>query len=56
MYEMVKELYRQQLWIFENNKKSIENIIVSLSQPHVRPIVRVKDRKQKLMSVSVLNF
>ncbi|NES86012.1 MAG: IS5 family transposase [Moorea sp. SIO2B7] len=45
MYETVQELYRQQLWIFENNKKSIEKRIVSLNQPHVRPIVRVKAGK-----------
>ena len=37
---VVAEVYRQQLWLFENNKQSIEDRIVSLSQPHIRPIVR----------------
>ncbi len=36
------EIYRQQEWMWSNNKKSIENRIVSLTQPHIRPIVRGK--------------
>jgi hypothetical protein len=39
-------VYRQQLWLLENNKPSIEDKIVSLSQPHIRPIVRVKAGKK----------
>ena len=39
---VLTEVYRQQLWLFENNKQSIEDRIVSLSQPHIRPIVRGK--------------
>ena len=39
---VIKELYRQQLWMHENNKRSISDRIVSLYQPHVRPIVRGK--------------
>lgn len=39
---VVSEVYRQQLWLFKNHKKSIEDRIVSLSQPHIRPIVRGK--------------
>jgi hypothetical protein len=42
---VVSEIYRQQQWMFENNKRSIENRIVSCSQPHVRPIVRGKAGK-----------
>ena len=42
---VVAEVYRQQLWLFENNKQSIEDRIVSLSQPHIRPIVRGKAGK-----------
>jgi hypothetical protein len=33
------------LWLFKNNKHSIEDRIVSLSQPHIRPIVRGKAGK-----------
>jgi len=42
---VLTEVYRQQLWLFENNKQSIEDRIVSLSQPHIRPIIRGKAGK-----------
>ncbi len=42
---MVSEVYRQQQWLFDNKKQSIEERIVSLSQPHIRPIVRGKAGK-----------
>ena len=42
---VVMEVYRQQLWMWSNRKQSIENRIVSLTQPHVRPIVRGKAGK-----------
>lgn len=45
MLLVVAELYRQQLWLYENNKQSIDARIVSLSQPHIRPIVRGKAGK-----------
>ena len=38
------EIYRQQKWMWENNKERIEDRIVSLSQPHIRPIKRGKAR------------
>jgi len=42
---VLTEVYRQQQWLFDNNKQSIEDRIVSLSQPHIRPIVREKPGK-----------
>lgn len=39
---VITEFYRQQKEMFENKKHSIEDRIVSISQPHVRPIVRGK--------------
>ena len=39
---VINELYSQQLWMYENRKHSISDRIVSLYQPHVRPIVRGK--------------
>jgi transposase, IS5 family len=39
---VVQELYRQQLWMYENHSNKISDRIVSISQPHVRPIVRGK--------------
>jgi len=39
---VVQELYRQQHWMFENRCHRISGRIVSISQPHVRPIVRGK--------------
>jgi hypothetical protein len=46
MLLVVSEVYRQQLWLYENKKRSIEDRIVSLSQPHIRPIVRGKARTE----------
>jgi len=37
-----RELFRQQLEMFENNSQRVDDRIVSISQPHVRPIVRGK--------------
>lgn len=42
---VVAEIYRQQLWLYENKKISIEDRIVSLNQPHIRPIIRGKAGK-----------
>jgi len=42
---VLTEVYRQQQWLFDNNKQSIADRIVSLSQPHIRPIVRGKAGK-----------
>ena len=42
---VLTEAYRQQQSLFDNNKQSIEDRIVSLSQPHIRPIVRSKTGK-----------
>jgi IS5 family transposase len=39
---VIKEVYRQQLWMYDNRTHSIADRIVSLYQPHVRPIVRGK--------------
>ena len=45
MLLVVAEVYRQQLWLYENKKRSIEDRIVSLNQPHIRPIIRGKAGK-----------
>lgn len=39
---VVQEIYRQQIEMFERRQYRIEDRIVSISQPHVRPIVRGK--------------
>ena len=39
---VVSELMRQQQWIYDQNMRRIDDRIVSLAQPHVRPIVRGK--------------
>ena len=39
---VIHELYRQQLWMYENRSHKIADRIVSISQPHVRPIIRGK--------------
>ena len=56
---VVQELYRQQLWMFESRSNTIADRIVSISQPHVRPIVRGKVKSPvefgAKMSVSLVN-
>nr|WP_293166771.1 IS5 family transposase [Okeania sp. SIO2C9] len=39
---VVTEVYRQQQWMYENKFQRIDDRIVSLNQPHIRPIVRGK--------------
>lgn len=39
---VIQELYRQQEYMYRNKTHSVEDRIVSISQPHVRPIVRGK--------------
>ena len=45
MLLVVAEVYRQQLGMWSNRKQRIDDRIVSLTQPHVRPIVRGKAGK-----------
>lgn len=40
--QTIKELYRQQKFMFENRTHKVEDRIVSISQPYLRPIVRGK--------------
>jgi transposase, IS5 family len=40
--ETIKALYRQQRYMYEHKIHTVENRIVSIGQPHVRPIVRGK--------------
>jgi len=42
---VLTEVARQQQWLFDNDKQRIEDRIVSLSQPHIRFIVREKAGK-----------
>jgi hypothetical protein len=39
---VVRELYRQQKEMYERKENRIDHRIVSISQPHIRPIVRGK--------------
>jgi len=39
---VVSEVYRQQQWMYDEKERRIDDRIVSLAQPHVRPIVRGK--------------
>lgn len=36
--QVISEVYRQQQWMYDNKTKRVDDRIVSLSQPHVRPI------------------
>ncbi|MEJ5315344.1 MAG: IS5 family transposase, partial [Anaerolinea sp.] len=39
---VIQEVYRQQKWMYTHKSQTIDNRIVNISQPHVRPIVRGK--------------
>jgi len=56
---VIHELYRQQKYMYDNNTHKIEGRIVSISQPHIRPIVRGKARAKvefgAKLSVSLVN-
>lgn len=56
---VISELYRQQLEMYQNGRKSISDRLVSISQPHVRPIVRGKASAKTefgmKLSISVVN-
>ena len=41
----IHKLYEQQLYMYKNKTHKVENRIVSISQPYVRPIVRGKANK-----------
>jgi len=43
-YWIVKEIYRQQKYMYDMKEHSFPDRIVSISQPHVRPIVRGKTK------------
>ncbi len=45
MLLVVTEVYRQQLWMYQNESNRIDDRIVSITQPHIRPIVRGKAGK-----------
>lgn len=44
LLDIIKKLYEQQKWMYDNKKHSVPNRIVSLYQSWVRPMVRGKDR------------
>lgn len=43
---IISELYRQQQWMHDHHTHAIQNRIVSIAQPYVRPIVRGKAGKR----------
>jgi hypothetical protein len=43
--ETIRKVYRQQLYMYENKTHTCEDRIVSLRQPHIRPMVRGKAGK-----------
>lgn len=42
MLLVITEVNRQQLYMYENSQNRIDDRIISLTQPHIRPIVRGK--------------
>lgn len=56
---VIKELFRQQLFMYENHTHKMSDRIVSISQPHIRPIVRGKAKSNvefgAKVSISLIN-
>jgi len=48
------EVYRQQAWMYQNKTNKIEDRIVSLTQPHIRPIIRGKAGKHTEFGAKLL--
>jgi len=46
IYWVIQELYRQQKQMYDDKTHKISGRIVSISQPHIRPIVRGKSGKE----------
>jgi transposase, IS5 family len=46
LIETIWTVYSQQKWMHENKTHPCENRIVNIFQPHVRPIVRGKDKEK----------
>ena len=44
-FKTIRKVYEQQSYLVQNKTTSVKNRIVSLSQPHIRPIVRGKENK-----------
>lgn len=42
LVETIRKVYEQQKYMYDNRTHSVDNRIVSLSQPYIRPIVRGK--------------
>lgn len=49
----IRQVYLQQLYLIENNTTQVRDRIVSLSQPHIRPIVRGKENKPVEFGIKV---
>lgn len=46
LLQVLDKVYDQQKFMYDNNVHTIENRIVSISQPYIRPIVRGKSKAQ----------
>ena len=44
IYWVIRHLYEQQQYMYDNKTQSIKNRIVNIYQPYVRPISRGKDK------------
>jgi len=56
---VIRETYRQQQYMYDNKVNSVDHRIVSIHQPHVRPIVRGKAKNKvefgSKLSISLTN-
>lgn len=44
LYDTIRKVYDQQKWMYDNNTNKCDHRIVNLYQPHVRPMVRGKEK------------
>jgi transposase, IS5 family len=52
-FKTIKTIYQQQAYLLNNKTTKVPDRIVSLSQPHVRPIVRGKENKPVEFGIKV---
>lgn len=52
-FKTIRKVYLQQLYLIENNTTKVRDRIVSLSQPHIRPIIRGKENRPLEFGIKV---
>jgi len=52
-FKTIRKVYQQQLYLIKKNTTKVRDRIVSLSQPHIRPVIRGKENKPLEFGIKV---